>query len=165
MAEGEIYKGEEFIYLVEIKDGNGTSLVRPFDQTGGSTSIETDEIEIDTKDRTGSSHGKITQTISLEGNITEGDPFPKAMLRMIRAKEYVKIYEIDARTNEGEYGMYMVTTFDREYENGDNSTYSLEGTLFGTTKEIELDEIPEGAPPLEGMEDEDEDNGNGDDTP
>ncbi|MFD1453224.1 phage major tail protein, TP901-1 family [Oceanobacillus sojae] len=164
MAVGEIYKGEEFIYLVEITGQNGTTLVRPFDQTGGSTSIETDEIEIDTKDRSGSSHGKVTQTVSLEGNITEGDPFPKAMVRMIRNKEYVKIYEIDTRTNEGEYGMYMVSTFDREYENGDNSTYSLEGTLFGTTKEIQLDELPEGAPPLEGMEEDDE-NDDGNETP
>jgi len=102
----------------------------------------------------------VTQTVSLEGNITEGDPFPKAMVRMIRNKEYVKIYEIDTRTNEGEYGMYMVSSFDREYENGDNSTYSLEGTLFGTTKEIQLDELPEGAPPLEGMEDDENDGGN-----
>ncbi|GGP13568.1 phage major tail protein, TP901-1 family [Oceanobacillus neutriphilus] len=160
MAVGEIYKGEEFIYLVELKNGNGTTLVRPFDQTGGGTSLETDEIEIDTKDRSGSSHGKVTESISLEGNITEGDPFPKAMKKMIRAKEYVKIYEIDTRTNEGEYGMYMVSSFDLEHENGDNSTYSLEGTLFGTTKEVKLDELPEGAPPLEGMEDDENDDGN-----
>jgi len=40
MAVGEIYKGEEFIYLVEITGQNGTTLVRPFDQTGGGTSIE-----------------------------------------------------------------------------------------------------------------------------
>lgn len=160
MAYGEIYRGEEIVYLVEITDSTGTTLVRPFDQTGGSTSISTDEIEIDTKDRTGSSHGKITQTVSLEGNITEGDPFIKAMKRIVRNKEYVKIHEANTRTNESEYGMYMVTTFDRDYANGDNATYSLEGTLFGTPVETELDVIPEGAPPLT-EPDPDNDEGSG----
>src|SRR5690625_503571 len=114
MADGEIYKGEEFLYLVETVTETDTELIRPFDQTGGGTSISADEIELDTKDRSGSDYGKVTQTISLEGNITEGDPFPDYIKKAMRNKEFVKIYEVNMRTKEAEYGMYMLTTFDRE---------------------------------------------------
>jgi len=145
MAMGEMYKGEEFIFLVEIDD-DGKKIVRPFDQTGGSTSISADEIEYDTKDRSGSDYGKVTQTISLEGNITEGDPFPAAMKKAIRAKELVKIYEVNTRDLTAEYGMYMISTFDREYSNGDNATYTLDGTLSGEVCETKLNRIPDGAP-------------------
>lgn len=151
MATGQVYKGEEFLYLVEIDDG-GTQVVRPFDQTGGGTSISADEIELDTKDRTGSDYGKVTQTISLEGNLTEGDPFVKYIKNAIRNKEFVKIYEVNTRTLDAEYGMYMVSSFDREFSNGDYATYSLDGTLFGDICETSLNRIPDGAPPLEGME-------------
>src|SRR5690625_6852779 len=88
MAVGEIYKGEEFIFLVEIETDDGKEIVRPFDQTGGSVSSSADEIEIATKDRTGADYGDITQTISLEGNITEGDPFVKAIKKAQREKKY-----------------------------------------------------------------------------
>src|SRR5690625_7182550 len=107
MADVEIYKGEEFLYLVETVTETGTELIRPFDQTGGGTSISADEIELDTKDRSGSDYGKVTQTISLEGNITEGDPFPDYIKKAMRNKEFVKIYEVNTRTKEAEYGMYM----------------------------------------------------------
>lgn len=152
MAVGEIYKGEEFLFLVEIEDDLGNKIVRPFDQTGGNTSLSADEIEIDTKDRTGSDYGKITQTISLEGNITEGDPFPEAMKKAIRSKKFVKIFEVNTRDLSAEYGMYMISTFDREFSNGEFATYSLEGTLFGEICETTLNRIPDGAPALEGME-------------
>lgn|SRR5690625_386336 len=152
MADGEIYKGEEFLYLVETITETGTELIRPFDQTGGGTSISADEIELDTKDRSGSDYGKVTQTISLEGNITEGDPFPDYIKKAMRNKEFVKIYEVNTRTKEAEYGMYMLTTFDREYTNGDLSTYTLDGTLYGNVCTTTLTEIPDGAPPLEGMD-------------
>jgi len=146
MAVGEIYKGEEFLFLVEIETDDGKSIVRPFDQTGGSVSSEADEMEIDTKDRSGSDYGKVTQTISLQGNITEGDPFPKAVLKAQRAKKFVKIFEVNTRDLTAEYGMYMISSFEKEYENGDLSTYSLDGTLFGEVCETELNRIPEGAP-------------------
>src|SRR5699024_4314522 len=102
MADGEIYKGDEFLYLVETVTETDTELIRPFDQTGGGTSISADEIELDTKDRSGSDYGKVTQTISLEGNITEGDPFPDYIKKAMRNKEFIKIYEVNTRTKEAE---------------------------------------------------------------
>ena len=149
MAVGEIYKGEEFVYLVEIED-DGKKVVRPFDQTGGGTTISADSIDIDTKDRTGSDYGKITQTISLEGNLTEGDPFPAAIKKAIRAKEFVKIYEVNTRDLSAEYGMYMINSFDRAFGNSDHATYTLEGTLFGDICETELTRLPDGAPAIGG---------------
>lgn len=151
MAVGEIYKGDEFLFLVEIETDNGTSIVRPFDQTGGGVSSSADEIELDTKDRSGSDYGKVTQTISLEGNLTEGDPFPKAVLKAQREKKFVKIYEVNTRDLTAEYGLYMISSFDKDYSNGDMSTYSLSGTLFGDVCETKLNRIPDGAPPIGGM--------------
>lgn len=152
MAVGEIYKGEEFIFLVEIETDDGKEIVRPFDQTGGSVSSSADEIEIATKDRSGADYGDVTQTISLEGNITEGDPFVKAVKKAQRAKEFVKIYEVNTRDLTAEYGLYMISTFDKDYSNGDLSTYSLDGTLFGDICETELTAIPKGAPAIGGIE-------------
>lgn len=152
MAVGEIYKGEEFIFLVEIETDSGKEIVRPFDQTGGSVSSSADEIEIATKDRSGADYGDVTQTLSLEGNITEGDPFIKAIKKAQRDKKYAKIYEVNTRDLTAEYGMYMITTFDKDYANGDLSTYSLDGSLFGDLCETELTALPAGAPALEGME-------------
>lgn len=151
--KGYKYKGEDFLYLVEIEDelGQGT-LIRPFDQTGGSTSMSADEMEISTKDRSGADYGDTTQTVSLEGQIVFDDPFIKAMKKAIRNKKFVKIYEVDTKTLEAEYGMYMVSTFDREFSHGDFATYSLEGTLFGEVCETTLTEIPDGAPAIEGMD-------------
>lgn len=142
------YRGEEFIYAVEFD-----KLVRPFNQTGGDTNLEADEIELDTKDKTGSDYGKITQNITLEGIITEGDPFVEKINDAIWDKELVKIYEINTRTKEAKSGMYMISSFSRSFSNGDFATYSLDGTLNGKPKDEILEEIPEGAP------EEDKDNG------
>lgn len=165
MSLGEMYKGEEYVYLVEIEDDLANKVIRPFDQTGGSTSIAADEMEVDTKDRTGSDYGDVTQTVSLEGNLTEGDPFPDFIKKAIRAKEFVKIYEVNTRDLTAEYGMYMISTFDREFSNGDFATYTLDGTLFGDVCETVLTRIPAGAPALEGMDCEPETDipGGGDD--
>ncbi|MBU8785670.1 phage major tail protein, TP901-1 family [Bacillus glycinifermentans] len=140
------YRGEEIIFAVVIDDGTGEKLVRPFNQTSGSTNTEADSIDLDTKDKTGSDYGKVTQSVSFEGVITEGDPFVKAMKKKIRNKEFVKIYEIDTRTKEAEVGMYMISSFEREFSNGDFATYSLEGSLNGEITEQTLTEIPTGAP-------------------
>lgn len=161
VQEGYKYKGEDFIFLVEIETDSGKELIRPFDQTGGSVSMSADEMEVDTKDRNGSDYGKVTQTISLEGDIAEGDPFIAEMKKAIRNKKFVKIYEVNTLTNEAEYGMYMISTFDREFGNGDFATYSLDGTLFGEVCDVTLTAIPEGAPAFEGMACEGGDIGNG----
>lgn len=152
VEDGYKYKGEDFLYLVEIETDTGSELIRPFDQTGGSTSISADELEVDTKDRSGSDYGAVTQTVSLEGDIVEGDPFISAMKQSIRDKKFVKIYEINVQTQEAEYGMYMISSFEREYANGEFATYSLEGTLFGNVTSTTLTEIPDGAPDFENPE-------------
>lgn len=162
VENGYKYKGEDTVYLVEIKTDTDAELIRPFDQTGGGTSISSDDIEVDTKDRTGSDYGKITQTISLEGEIAEGDVFIDEMKKAIRGKNFVKIYEVNVLKKEAEYGMYKINSFDREFPNGESSTYSLEATLFGEVCTTTLTEIPEGAPALGGMDcDGDGDEGGG----
>lgn len=140
------YRGEETLFVVEIEDDVGTKLIRPFNQTGGSVNIAADSIELATKDKTGSDYGDVTQELSLEGIITEGDPFVQEMKRKIRNKEFVKIYEVNTRTNEAEYGMYMISAFDRDFAHGEFATYSLTGSLNGGVTEETLTEIPEGAP-------------------
>lgn len=148
------YKGEETLYVVEIDisedpETPSVSIIRPFNQTGGSTNIAADAIELSTKDKSGSDYGNVTQEVSLEGIITEGDPFVKAIKRAIRNKELVKIYEVNTRTNEAEHGMYMISAFDRDFAHGEFATYSLTGTLNGDVTEEELEPIPEGAPTTE----------------
>lgn len=141
------YRGEEILYVVEIEDEvDGEILIRPFNQTGGSTNITADSIELSTKDKSGSDYGDVTQEVTLEGIITEGDPFIDAMKNKIRNKEFVKIYEVNTRTKKAEYGMYMISAFEREYSHGEFATYSLSGTLNGDVTEETLTEIPEGAP-------------------
>ena len=80
------------------------------------------------------------------------------MKQAIRNKKFVKIYEVNTLTKEAEYGFYKVNSFDLEYPNGESSTYSLEGSLFGKVTEITLTEIPDGAPEFA---DPSEDNGGG----
>jgi len=136
------YKGEETLFVVELEEG----LVRPFNQTGGSVNLSADSIELSTKDKTGSDYGDVTREISLEGILTEGDPFAEEMERKILAKEFVKIYEVNTRTKKAKYGHYMITAFDREFSHGEFATYSLDGVLNGDISEETLEEIPEGAP-------------------
>ncbi|MED3649951.1 phage major tail protein, TP901-1 family [Heyndrickxia sporothermodurans] len=140
------YRGDEFLYAVAIPGDTGETLIRPFNQTDGSTSIESDEIELDTKDKSGSDYGKVTQSISLEGIITEGDTFPDHIKTALRSKQFVKIYEINTRTKKAEAGNYMISSFERTFSNGDFATYSLEAALNGEVTESTLTEIPVGAP-------------------
>ncbi len=139
------YKGDEFIYAVVLTTEAGDTLVRPFNQTDGGTSISADSIDLDTKDKSGSDYGAVTQEISLEGVITEGDTFINEMKAKIRNKEFVKIYEINTRTKEAEWGMYMISSFELSYSNGDFATYSLGGTLNGEVTAETLTEVPAGA--------------------
>lgn len=141
------FQGEDFIYAVTITDPtSGGVLSRPFNQTDGSSTLEFDEVELDTKDKTGSGYGKKTETVSLEGVLTEGDPFPKWLKKEIKKRKLIEITEINTRTLETEKGMYMITSFERTYSNGENAQYSLEGKLNGETTEGTVTEVPEGAP-------------------
>ncbi|MHC8516772.1 phage major tail protein, TP901-1 family [Sporosarcina sp. ITBMC105] len=140
------YRGEEKIFAVEVPDELANRVIRPFNQTGGSKEISADSIDLDTKDKSGSDYGKITESVSLEGILTEGDEFIDYIVNAIRTKEFVKIYEIDTRTKKAEHGMYMISSFNREYGNGDFATYSLEGTLNGVVTPETLVELPTGAP-------------------
>lgn len=144
------YRGEEILFVVEIAGG----MKRPFNQTDGSKTISADEIELSTKDKTGADYGAITEELSLEGILTEGDPFIDYIKAAIRNKEFVKIYEVNTRTKEAEYGMHMITNFERTYTNDEHATYTLDAKLNGSVQETTLTEIPDGAP----------DSGTGDDT-
>jgi TP901-1 family phage major tail protein len=138
------FRGEEILFAVAMP-GEIETIIRPFNQTGGSTSISADAIDLDTKDKTGSDYGKVTQEVSLEGVISEGDPFVDFIKGAIRGKELVKIYEINTRTKEAEHGMYMISSFEKSFGNGDFATYSLSGTLNGSVTEETLVTIPTGA--------------------
>src|SRR5690625_3792056 len=140
------YKREETLLVDEIEGDDGETLHRPFNQTGRSVNIAADSVELATKVNTGSNYGDVTQEVALEGIITEGDPFVDAIKAKIRAKVFVKIYEVNTRTNAAEYGMYMISAFDRDFAHGEFATYSLSGSLNGDVQEEQLTEIPEGAP-------------------
>lgn len=145
------YRGEEILYAVKLDE-----LVRPFNQTGGNTDLTADEIDLDTKDKTGSDYGRIRRTISLEGIITEDDDFVDEIEDKMLDKEFVEIYEINTRTKEAKKGLYMVSAFNKTFTNGEFATYTLNGTLNGSVTEETLTQIPEGAP------DSENDSGNGD---
>jgi len=144
-AVGYKYKGEDFLYLVDL----GGGLMRPFDQTGGSMSITSDDLEVSTKDRTGVDYGDVTVEVSFEGDIVKGDPFIDEVEKAILNKRFVEIYRVNIDTNNAKKGIYKINSFELGDDHGDFATYSLDATLFGELEEIELTEIPEGAPPLE----------------
>ncbi|WHY01875.1 phage major tail protein, TP901-1 family [Neobacillus sp. DY30] len=141
------FRGEELLFAVAIppETTGSDTIVRPFNQTGGTKTITADAIDLDTKDKTGSDYGKVTEEVSLEGVLSEGDPFIDFIKGAIRNKELVKIYEINTRTKEAEHGMYMISSFEKSFGNGDFATYSLSGTLNGSVTEETLVTIPTGA--------------------
>src|SRR5690625_3570750 len=145
VADGYKMKGEDTLYLVDLGDG----LIRPFDQTGGSTSFDIDELEVSTKDRTGTDYGDITEVRSFEGELVKGDPFIAGVKAAIRAKKFIEIYEVNTLTDEAEKGVHMISSFELDHEHGDFATYSLEARLFGEVQTITLTEIPAGAPDLD----------------
>src|SRR5699024_10307431 len=100
VSDGYKYKGEDTLYLVDLGDG----LIRPFDQTSGSTSFDIDELEVSTKDRTGVDYGDVTETRPFEGEIVEGDPFIDGVKEAIRSKKFIDIYEVNLKTNKSEKG-------------------------------------------------------------
>lgn len=139
------YRGEEILFVVETVGTGATKLLRPFNQTGGSKEISADTIDLDSKDKTGSDYGKVTESLSLEGILTEGDEAVEQILKAIRTKQLVKIYEVKTRDKTAESGMYMISSFNKEYSNGEFATYSVEATLNGAIAKSTLALIPGGA--------------------
>lgn len=148
------YRGSEFLYLVEIEDDSSTSNFRLFNQTDGNTTSDADEIELDTKDKSGSDYGSITQTISIEGILTVGDDAIDYIRQAQRNKKLVKILEVNTRKETKEEGMYMISSIDRTFSNGEYATYSIDATLNGAITEGSLTDIPEGAPDGDAEEEE-----------
>lgn len=141
------YRGDEYLFVVEIPPETTGSAVkhRFFNQTDGSVKEESDAIELKTKDKSGSDYGDGSAAISLEGIITEGDTSVDYIKKARRKKEFVKIYEVNTRTKKAEWGMYMISSFERTYSNGEFATYSLEAELNGELTEETLTEVPVGA--------------------
>lgn len=139
------YRGDEFLYLVEIDDA-GKKDHRFFNQTDGSSSIEADSIELETKDKSGADYGNVTETVSIEGILTKDDPTIPYIKKALRTKKMVKIYQLNTRDLSTEMGMYKVDNFEQESSYGEYVTYSIEATLNGFIKEGTLEESPEGAP-------------------
>lgn len=145
------FKGEEFLYLVKIPDE--INPYRLFNQTGGSTNSDADAIELDTKDKVGSDYGKVSQNINIEGILTEGDEAVAYIKKAQRRKQFIEIIEVNTRNKETEEGLYMVTSFNRTFSNGDYATYTIDADLNGSITEGSLEEVPEGAPDSEVEED------------
>jgi len=139
------YKGDDFLYLVEIEDGAAVKAHRFFNQTNGTSTIEADDIELSTKDKTGSDYGKVTETLSIEGVLTLDDPAIKYVKNAIRNKHLVRIIEVDTRHKTTEEGLYKINSFEITSSNGEFATYTLEASLNGSITEGELTEIPAGA--------------------
>lgn len=144
------FRGSEYLYLVKIPDETNRPF-RIFNQTDGSTDVDAGEIELDTKDKSGADYGKITQTISVDGILTEGDKAIKYIKKAQRDKKFIYVVEVNTRTGDTEEGYYMITSFNRASSNGDYATYSLGATLNGALIEGTLEDVPDGAPD-EGIE-------------
>src|SRR5690625_6450284 len=112
--QGYKYKGEGIVCLIEAEDG----VIRAYDQTGGSTTIEADELDVSTKDRSGRDYGEVTESRSFEGELVYGDPFVDVIKAAMRNKKFVKVYEVNLKTNKEEYGMHMFSNFERDDVNG-----------------------------------------------
>lgn len=139
------YRGEEILFAVEIDGVDGATLVRPLNQTAGSSNKSSDAIELNTKDKSGSDYGNTTHEISIEGIMTEDDPSLEYVETAMDEKRLVKIYEINKRTKEAKVGDYMISSFEYSFGNAEYATYSLSASLNGQRTKQTLTEIPAGA--------------------
>lgn len=140
------YQGSEKIYLVEIPGDGGTTYIRPFNQTDGSTSIEADDVELETKDKNETGYGKTSQTISFGQIMTTGDEAYPYLKNALRNKRYVSIVDLDKRTLKGEKGTYKLNSYEEDNGVGDNVSISVEAALSGSISEVTLTTLPDGAP-------------------
>src|SRR5699024_12769388 len=132
VSNGYKYKGEDTLYLVDL----GDNLMRPFDQTSGSTAFDIDELEVSTKDRTGVDYGDVTETRSVEGEIVEGDPFIDGVKAAIREKRLIDIDEVNLKTKKAERGVHMISNIELEHDHGEYATYVIEGSALGKVETI-----------------------------
>lgn len=149
------YRGDEFLYLVEVEDDDGESVRRFFNQTDGSSSISSDDIELETKDKTGSDYGSVTEELSIEGVMTKDDSAIKYIRKSIRNKKLVRIITVNTRDLSTEEGLYKIDDFEQTNATGEYAEYSIDATLNGDIKEDELEELPDGAPANDGEEEKD----------
>ena len=141
-----ILKGKDIVYAVRVPDEGGTATtLRVLYQTSGSRSKERDEIDVSTKDISGSAYGLKTETISFEGLMSADDPALQALEDAIDNAEYPEILEINVNTMEAKVGKYMISSFEVEYPGDDNATYSFEASLVGETTKETLTTVPAGA--------------------
>lgn len=142
------YKGDDFLYLVEIPGElpADDASHRLFNQTDGSHSIEADEVELNTKDKSGSDYGAVTENVSIEGILTKNDPAIKYIRDSIRGKKLVKIIKVDTTNETTEEGKYKLNNFEQSDSVGEYSTYSIDATLNGKITDGTLTTVPEGAP-------------------
>lgn len=140
-----ILKGKDVVYAVRIPVDEESTTLRVLYQTSGGRSKSRDELEVSTKDISGSAYGDKTETISFEGLMSVDDPALKALEDAIDNAEYPEILEINVNTLEAKVGKYMITSFEVEYPGDDNATFSVEATLQGETSTETLTEVPAGA--------------------
>jgi TP901-1 family phage major tail protein len=142
------YNGDDFLFAVVIPDeaGGTETTARVFNQTDGGRTIEADSVDLSTKDKTGSSYGAVTESVSLEGVLTQDDPAIPFIENAIRGRRFIEILKINSRTLDAERGSYMLSNFEDTYSNGEFANYSLEASLNGSVTKETLTEVPEGAP-------------------
>lgn len=141
-----ILKGKDVVYAVRVPGEGGTSTtLRVLYQTSGSRSKERDDVDVSTKDISGSAYGLKTETISFEGLMSVDDPALQALEDAIDNAEYPEILEINVNTMKAKVGKYMISSFEVEYPGDDNATYSFEASLVGNTTEETLTTVPAGA--------------------
>ncbi|AWC29074.1 MULTISPECIES: phage major tail protein, TP901-1 family [Bacillus cereus group] len=145
------FKGKETLYLIDIPQPDGKSkTVRLFNQTSGSRSIEAGEIELKTKDKSGSDYGDVTQSVSIEGVSTEGDEALDYIEEAITNKKLVKIHEVSLRSAssssfKAKSGTFMLSNVELSHENEEFSKYSIEAKLNGTLSVGTISTLPPGA--------------------
>jgi len=142
------YMGDNFLFAVVIPpvDTGTETTARVFNQTDGSHAIEAGDVELDTKDKSGTGYGKVTENISLEGILTQDDPAIPFVKKQIRARKFVEILKINSRTLEAERGNYKLSNFEDTYSNGEFANYSMEAALNSVITTETLTAIPTGAP-------------------
>jgi len=141
-----ILKGQDKVFAVRFTDGaTAEQTLRVLYQTSGGRSKSRDEIDVATKDIDGTDYGKLTETISFEGNMGIDDPALEQLEKHIDEATFAEILEINVNTLDAKVGTYMISSFDMDYPDDDNATYSFEAKLIGKTTKETLATVPAGA--------------------